>query len=200
VAKEIFDRFCNKTKGNHLGAFPVVWQQKDFAARINGMLPGLLASRPDIYQIIEAHQPYTFQANEWLGKFNALSQDSKHDQFSPQTRLEQKGTRLTDDRGRSFSWTDGIHYGAEGTVKFSRKGKLGFGQGSSMSFAPDGVKVLGRRVDPTTQTPITAPGDNLEHVMWVDFRFDAIDESVLPFLRTCAEKVGAVVEELSQAL
>lgn len=199
LAKEVLDRFCNKNKGN-LGGFPVVRQQKDFAARINGMLPGLFASRPDIYQMIKACQPYTSPGNEWLGKFNALCQENKHEQFSPQSRLEQKGTRLTADQGGSFSWSEGVRYGTGGTVEFRPGGKIVFGQGSSLSFGPDGIRVLGRRVDPATQTPITASGDKLEHVVWVDFRFDAIGESALPFLRACAKNVRSIIEELGQSL
>ena len=199
VGREILVRFCSQAKGN-LGGFPVIRREEDFAARVNGTLPGLLESRPDIYRTLESYQPYASPENQWLGDFNRLSQENKHAQFSPQTCLEQQGTRLTDDQGRSISWSEGVRYGAGGTVEFPPGGKLVLGQGSSLRFGLDGVEVLGRRVDSTTQTPITAPGDKLEHVAWVDFRFDAIGESALPFLRTSAQKVCAIVEELSQAL
>ena len=199
AAKELYDRFCTQGRGN-LGGFPIFRQQQHFANSTNGMLPGLRRSRPDIYDKLESYQPYTCPDNEWLGKLNVLRGDSNHDDFSAQTRREERGTQLTDEQGRSVSWNEDVRYPSQGGIEFKERGKLRFGPGGSVEFGPNGAKPLGRTVDPKTQIPLTRPGDKVAPLVWVDFRFDAIDESVLPFLRVCVQKVRAIVKQLEQAL
>lgn len=203
AAREIFDRFCaSAAAGKDMAVyFPILRATataKDFAAMMNGRLPGLDKSSLVLYALLEKYQVYASKANEWLVQFNELCQENKHEQFSAQTRTEERQTRITTAEG-SVAWNEGVTFGPGAEIRFGPGGALTFGPGGSVGFGPSGVSIAGRRVDPRTQMPRVRPGDKLERVTVVDYFFTAIGTSVMPFLKKCVTGVRQIVAEVRAA-
>src|SRR5574337_239643 len=169
VARDIFEKFCvNTPSGKSIQIyFPILRpsaNQHDFDAFMNGRFPLLKDVSPFIYMKLESYQVFRSKDNEWLTQFNELCQENKHEQLSPQTRTEDKSVRLSDEKGRSVSWNEGVKFGPSGSITFGPGGKLTIGPGGSVEFGSSGPSILGRPVDPTSQNPHLRPGDKLENV------------------------------------
>lgn len=205
LAKEIFDRFCTQPANKRPIAvyFPILGKTpnaSDFKPFMKGRFPGLQQSCPSIYSKLESYQFYKSASNEWLVQFNELCKENKHEQLSPQTREQEEEIRLTDPSGRQIGWNEGIRFGPGKQIVFEPGGKLTFGPGGSIEFGDEGVSVMGRPVDTETQVPSTRPGDKAEKIVWVNFVFTAIDAPALPFLKLCAKRVRAIVDEVKGKL
>ena len=106
----------------------------------------------------------------WLGQFNRLNKHNKHQDLVEQTRTEAR--RVTVSRGGgSVSWGPGVKFGG-------------------------GVSVMGVPIDPKTQMPVPNTVAKTDVIIWVDFRFKEIDESVLPFLDTSLKNVEDLLNKL----
>lgn len=205
IAREIFERFCvNAVSGKTIQVyFPILRSsanQQDFDAFMNGRFPSLKDISPPLYAKLESYQVFKSKDNDWLTQFNELCQENKHEQLSPQIRTEDKSVRLSDDKGRSVSWNEGVKFGPGGGITFGPGGKLTFGPGGSVEFGPSGPSILGRRVDPNTQGLHLQPGDKFENVVWVDFKFKSNDVSVMPFLRQCLTGVKNILGEMESEI
>ncbi len=55
---------------------------------------------------------------------------------------------------------------------------------------------MGVPINPRTQMPVPNAITKTEVVVWVDFRFKEIDQSVLPFIETSLRKVERIFREL----
>lgn len=64
-----------------------------------------------------------------------------------------------------------------------------------MTFG-SGVSVVGVPIDPHTQMPAPNTVAKTELVLWIDFRFKEIDQSVLPFVQTSLENIDKVFRDL----
>lgn len=201
VAREIFVNFCSKERPAKTIQvyFPILRSsatQQDFDAFMNGRFPSLRDVSTSLYGKLESYQSFKTRDNEWLAQFNELCQENKHEQLSPQTRTEDKSVRLSDEKGRSVSWNEGVKFGPSGGITFGPGGKLTIGRGGSVEFGPSGPSVLGRRVDPVSQGRHLQPKDKFENVVWVDFKFKSNGVSVMPFLRQCLTGVKKIIEEM----
>ena len=198
VAREVFNKFCTGlVREKPLQVyFPVLRRTataQDFSAFMNGRFPGLQVNAHELYNCLEECQFYKSSANEWLVQFNDLCQSNKHEQLSPQTRSENKRTEFADISGGSVSWNDGVQFGPSG-ITFKPGGKLSFASGGTVRFGQSGMRIMGRQVDTRAQAPAPDDTSSLRHVVWVDFRFDALGVSALPFLRTCVNEVTALID------
>ena len=192
LGREIFDRNCTVPQGKHIPVyFPILREtatQADFDAYMKGRFPGLQAAAPHLYSALEGYQAFKSPAYCWLPQLSDLCNGNKHENLTPQTRTEQRETRLNTPSG-SLGWNEGIQFGPGGGITF--------GSGGSIGFGPQGISVNERPVDPRTQLPLTRPGDQLTRVTWVDFRFDAVNVSALPFMNQALAGVKAIMADLS---
>src|SRR5438445_2719326 len=70
--------------------FPILPNMESFNATIRKAYPGLQAARPDVWNYLQSVQPY--QPNrQWLGDFNRLNNEHKHDNLVEQKRTESHG-------------------------------------------------------------------------------------------------------------
>lgn len=60
-----------------------------------------------------------------------------------------------------------------------------------MTFG-SGVSVVGVPIDPRTQMPVPNTDAQTEVVIWIDFRFEEIGQSVLPFVQSSLHNVEKV--------
>lgn len=153
MAQDIFDSKCAGAKKPSRLYFPIRQSAPEFQLVIASDFPGLAAAAPAVVAAVEAIQPYN---DPWLGKFNKLNNQNKHQDLVEQTRTEARHVKVSSGGG-SVSWGPGVTFGS-------------------------GVSVMGVPIDPRTQMPVPNSLVQTEVTTWVDFRFAEVNESVLPFV------------------
>ena len=170
LAHEVFEKHCAGKKQPDRLYFPIRQNAASFAQVLTRDYPGLEQSCKSLYDYLELQQPYH---NPWLGKFNRLNNENKHQSLTEQTRTESRTVTVTAPMGGGVSWGQGVTFG-------------------------DGVSVMGVPIDPRTQLPVPNNLVETKVVMWVDFKFAEISQSVLPFVDQSINNVESIFEELKK--
>jgi hypothetical protein len=168
MAHDIFDAFCAGSKMPDRLYFPIRATANEFSQAINKDYPNLQVSASAVFNVLDSVQPYR---DPWLGQFNKLNNQNKHQDLVPQTRTESRRVTVTGPGGGSVSWGPGVKYGS-------------------------GVSVMGVPIDPRTQMPVPNDTTKTEVVIWVDFRFQDIDQPVLPFVEQSLRNVEKMYRDL----
>ena len=203
-AKEIFERYCSSS-GKHINTyFPILKESsrnEDFESFMKGCFPGLCDSKNSIFLKLRNYQCFSNQTNEnkILLQFKNICDENKHENLSPQTRIERNENRLTDSTGRIMGWNDDVIFG-DNKIIFRGNGRLSFGPGGSLGFTPRGIKILDRPVNSYTQKPELAEGDKLEKLVWVDFVFSDTKISVLPFMKNILNITKKITKEMDDEI
>jgi hypothetical protein len=151
--------------------FPIRQSRAEFDQAINSDFPNLSAIQSEVYDLIEAIQPYN---DDWLGKFNKLNNNNKHQDLEEQTKTESRHVEVSSPQGGgSVSWGPGVSFGS-------------------------GVSVMGAPIDPSTQLPTAGSNVNTKITIWVDFKFKENGESILPFIQKSIDKVESLFVGLSK--
>jgi len=167
LAQDIFDTHCGSVKKPDRLYFPIRSTASQFSQAIAKDYPNLQLTSKTVFDTLEAVQPYR---DPWLGQFSKLNNHNKHQDLVEQTRTEAR--HVTVSRGdSSVSWGPGVTFGS-------------------------GVSVVGVPIDPHTQMPVPNTVAKTELVLWIDFRFKEIDQSVLPFVQTSLENIEKVFRDL----
>nr|WP_319554572.1 hypothetical protein [uncultured Vibrio sp.] len=149
--------------------FPIRQSKVEFDQAIAKDFSGLELSHKGVYDLIENIQSYN---DSWLGKFNKLNNNNKHQDLEEQTRTESKRVTVSSPkRGGSVSWGEGVSFGS-------------------------GVSVMGAAIDPSTQLPEADSNVMTEITIWVDFKFQDNGESIIPFIEQSINKVEKLFLEL----
>lgn len=171
IARDIHDKFIARAPERLY--FPIRHTANEFQQAISRDYSGLDQSAPDVYTIIEQVQPYN---DAWLGKFNRLNNNNKHEDLVEQTRTETKRVTVSSKGGGgSVSWGPGVTFGS-------------------------GVSVMGVPIDPRTQMPVPNSTTDTKVEIWVDFKFRDNNESVIPFLDKSVDKVESVCNSIQEHL
>jgi|TARA_B110000503_G_C7029614_1_gene363418 hypothetical protein len=150
--------------------FPIRQSRSEFDQAINSDFPSLSSTQADVHSLIEAIQPYN---DDWLGKFNKLNNNNKHQNLEEQTKTESRHVEVKSPQGGgSVSWGPGVSFGG-------------------------GVSVMGAPIDPSTQLPAAGSNVNTTITIWIDFKFRENGESILPFVQRSIDKVEALFVGLS---
>ena len=168
MANELSERYCAGTKKPDRLYFPIRSSTQDFAKVMARDFPGLLSACKQAYDLLESIQPYR---DPWLGHFNSLNNENKHQNLSEQTRTESRHVSVSGPGG-GVSWGPGVTFGG-------------------------GVSVMGVPIDPRTQLPVPNNQVQTTITVWVDFLFTEINQSVLPFLDMSIHKIETLFRELS---
>ena len=105
-----------------------------------------------------------------------LNNESKHQQFTPQTRIQQRGINLT--AGNQTLITRGINIHPGG--KFIVNGKeVPLGEYNADNLPP------------------IAPPASAEVATWHSFHFSSNDAKVLPFIKEAVERIDSIVNNLA---
>jgi hypothetical protein len=124
---------------------------------------------PDVYSAIEKVQPYN---DNWLGQFNSLNNNNKHEDLVEQTRTESRQVTVESRTGKgSLSWGSGVRFGS-------------------------GVSVMGVPINPATQMPVPNIITNVSVVIWVDFTFKDNGQSVIPFIKKSIDKIKEICTQV----
>lgn len=150
--------------------FPIRQNRIEFDQAINKDFQNLSSLNSDVYNLIEVIQPYN---NDWLGKFNRLNNNNKHQNLEEQTKTESRYVEVSSISGEgSVSWGPGVSFGGN-------------------------VSVMGAPIDVDTQLPVKGSNVNTKITIWVDFKFKENGESILPFIQKSIDKVEALFISLS---
>ena len=152
--------------------FPIKQSRAKFDQTISDFFSGMEEFLPNCHSSIERIQPYN---ESWLGDFNKLNNNNKHQTLVEQTRTEGSRTTVTRPGSGSVSWTSSVRIGGN-------------------------VRVMGVPIDPKTQLPV--PNSEVETKLerWVDFSFAETGHSVLPFLKESVDKVESIVSDIYDEL
>jgi hypothetical protein len=167
LAHDIFETHCPSAKPPDRLYFPIRATAGEFKQAVSRDYPNLETTSKAVYDTLEAVQPYR---DPWLGQFNSLNNDNKHQDLVEQTRTESRQVMVSRGGG-SVSWGPGVTFGG-------------------------GVSIMGVPIDPRTQMPVPNNVARTEVVIWVDFRFKENGVSVLPFIETSLKKVEKVFHDL----
>jgi hypothetical protein len=167
LAHDIFESKCAAENKPERLYFPIRQTEVEFKQAISKDFPGLEQSAPAVYAVLEKIQPYH---DRWLGQFNKLNNHNKHQDLVEQTRTEARQVMVSREGG-SVSWGPGVTFGS-------------------------GVSVMGVPIDPRTQMPVPNTVATTQVVVWVDFRFEEIDQSALPFVETSIQRVTQLFQDL----
>lgn len=170
LAHELFETNCSGVKKSDRLYFPIRSTAAEFAQMMGRDYPGLEARCKPAYDYLETIQPYN---DPWLGQFNKLNNENKHQDLSEQTRTESRTVSVTRAGTGEVSWGSGVTFGG-------------------------GVSVLGVPIDQRTQLPVPNNIVQTSITTWIDFRFSAIDHSALPFIEVSINKVEAAFNELGK--
>lgn len=176
LAHEIREAHCPTAKPKERFYFPILPDILQFTARTEDWFPGLKKSSSQIWDYLESIQPYGGPAVEWLGLFNRLNTENKHDALVEQAKIETEEVRVTTDAGIRVSWNP-----------------------SSVTFG-SGVLVGGVPVNPATQLPTPHPSQKVERITWVDFQFSGINVSALDLLKQALNGTVKISENIFQLL
>ena len=148
--------------------FPIRQSSPEFDTAISESFKGMEQSLPACHAAIEQAQPYN---DPWLGSFNKLNNNNKHQDLVEQSRTEVTKTTVSRPGGGSISWTSGVRFSGN-------------------------ISVMGVPIDPKTQLPIPNREVETRIERWVDFKFAATGQSVLPFLKESVDRVETLVETI----
>ena len=163
LAHDIHDEFIPGTISRLY--FPICDTVEKLENAIARDYSGLDQISPDVYNLLEEVQPYN---DDWLGNFNRLTNNNKHEDLEEQTRTETKRVTVSAKSGNgSVSWGSGVTFGS-------------------------GVSVMGVPIDSNTQLPVPNSTTETKIEIWVDFKFAENGESVIPFLTKSIDKVESL--------
>ena len=169
LAQEVFDAFCKGTKKPAKLYFPVRQTSAEFAKAIQRDYPSLEVSCKPVFDVLESMQPFR---DVWLGQFNHLNNENKHQDLVEQTKTESRRVTVTGSGG-GVSWGPGVTFGS-------------------------GVRVMGVPIDPRTQLPVPNNLVKTAITTWVDFKFREGGQSVLPFIETSIDRVEKTYEAIAK--
>lgn len=170
LAHDIHEECVGGNPPNRLN-FPIRQTSQEFTQAINRDFPDLDTNYNAVYSALEKVQPYN---DTWLGKFNKLNNNNKHQDLEEQTRTESRHVTVSSQQGGgSVSWGPGVTFGG-------------------------GVSVMGVPIDPRTQMPVPNNQVKTEVVIWVDFKFRENGESVIPFIEKSIENIDSLFSEIEK--
>lgn len=170
LAHELFEILCPTASESRRLYFPIRSSRPEFDQVISRDYPNLMSNKMAVFNFLESIQPYN---DAWLGQFNQLNNENKHQNLVEQTRTEARQVTVSTPSGGAVSWGPGVTFGP-------------------------GVSVMGVPIDPRTQLPVPNTQVKTEIVTWVDFRFRENGLSVLPFIEKSIMQVEAIFHELQK--
>lgn len=172
--------------------FPLQKDPEKFEEALEKNLKGLRADHPGVAAAIERHQPYQ-PGKAPLGYLHALRRVNTHKDFTAQTRTEKTRTRIKTKDSEVEYEPEGLSMGSGPTRIEHVEVRGGF---AGIEIGPEGIKLGGVPLDPTTGQPVIRPDHGVTEVVYVDWRFADPEVSVLPTLEALASLTRSAVEDV----
>lgn len=176
LAKDIAETHCPNAKPKDRLYFPITSDITLFQKMMQKSYPDLETNNKTTYDLLESIQPYQNDNNKWLTQFNKVNNENKHNDLVEQTRTETKTVEVKGNQGGgSVSWGSGVTFGS-------------------------GVSVMGVPIDPRTQMPVPNNTTTTTVTLWVDFKFDGINVSVLALLKKTLTEIDNIKDQILKEL
>ncbi len=173
--------------------FPLQGDQAKFREALDKQIKGLEADRLHIAAAFERHQPYQ-SGKEALGHLHALRKVNTHRDFTAQTRKERRAVRVQTGGGY-VEYGQGVRFNPGGGITIGPGGGMTI-SGAGVQIGPHGTSIGGVPVDPRTQRPIPHPSQSVMQTVYVDWRFNDPNVSVLPALTDLTALTRSAVEDV----
>jgi len=200
LAREILENILLEEKNKKV-YFPITKKNQsfnDFKSLIGKYLPRLDSIRKDIFDALEKIQPY-HDDYEWLADFAILVNNYKHQDLTPQEKIEIERVSIKDKCGGEVQYSPGI-FNPNGGITIRPGQSLIISAGGNVTVAPGQSSVMGKRIDPMTQLPEN-PGElEVKRIIWVDFTFEKINKSALRFLRQAYSGIKQIIVDISNLM
>jgi len=128
----------------------------------------------EVYAAMDRHQPYQPEKTV-LRHLHDLARVNKHQDFTPQTRSEQRRIRAEGRGGGAVEWSPA-------NVRFG-----------------SGVRINGVPVDPRTQMPVPSPLQTVTVMVYVGWTFSQLGAPVLPTLQSLSVLISEAVTDVRGA-
>lgn len=174
MANSIREDFCPDANPKTRFYFPVFSDNESFIQRMAQWFPGLQERNPELYNYLQSIQPFNSKYS-WLGAFNKINNENKHDSLVEQTRTET--TRISAQSGT-------------GRVEWDP---------SSVRFG-SGVYINGVPVNPSTQMPAPSPSQTVTKTIWVDFQFQGHNQSAIKLMQSSLNGVTELFKNVDQRM
>lgn len=172
LAHDILDKYCPNADPKDNLYFPISSNQGSFDGIMKKSYPDLNKNSVKIYNILEDIQPYKKTENSWLIFFNKVNNNNKHDQLTPQKKIETKRVNVQGNNGASVSWNPSV-------VRFG-----------------SGVSIAGVPVNPNTQMPISSNTQTITIETWVDFQFEGVEVSAIWLIKESLNHITQIFDDL----
>lgn len=172
LAHDIVEKYCPNADPKNRLYFPIGSDQSSFEGIIRKSYPDLSTNSPKVYGILENIQPYKKSENVWLSSFNKINNENKHEQLTPQKRMETKRVNVKSNNGASVSWNP-----------------------SAVRFG-SGVSIAGVPVNPITQMPEPSSTQTITIETWVDFQFEGMEVSAIWLIRESLKYIKEIFNDL----
>ena len=181
LAKEICEKVLNFSG---VTGFPISSETKEgFENFINNKLPDLKNRHSELYDELEKAQKYNRSGLHFLPLLAKLVNENKHDQLTPQKKIEQKTLEISFPGGASVKMGHGCSISGGGTIS---SGGAWFSPAVS-TISPDSPVVVGQ-------------GIQQQIFKWVSFQFQTIDREVKEVLRGSLNEVKLVIARIKPHL
>ena len=172
-AAELHERFAVGSARKKRVYFPIAprgSKSSDFLCRVRETMRGV-ENRQDIVDLLSSFQEFSDPDNDWLPDLRTVVNENKHERLTPQRRTERERIQAQSSAG-TVSWLK-----------------------DCVSFGP-GVSILGVPINQETQRPEPSNSLKVSSEIWVNFLFEGVGRSVLPFLDRCVAGVESVVQQV----
>lgn len=176
IARDVRGAKCNAGQGSAIFYFPILNSPADFANRMATWFPGLQGNAPDLWDYLEALQPYMGPEQKWLAQFNSVNNDNKHQELVEQKRVTVEEVKVSNEGGSVVTWNP-----------------------SAVTFG-HGVHIGGVPVDPQTQLPVPSPSQQVTRTIWVDFQFGETGVSAIWLLEKSVNGVCQIAYDVRKML
>ena len=170
-AREIVEECIKPAKNPEVLYFPIRKTRVEFDKVRNSDYNNLQAINRKVYDLLESVQPYN---KEWLGAFNKLNNQNKHNDLVEQIRTEDRRVEVKRGNG-SVSWNSGVTFG-------------------------NGVSVMGVPIDHRTQMPFPNRTVTTKVTIWVSFIFKDNNKNVLSFIDESIREVETITSILNKCI
>lgn len=175
LAHDIRETHCPSANPSDRFYFPIFPDFANFNGQCSQWYPGLQSACLNLWNYLESIQSY-HKKFEWLGQFNRLNNENKHDSLVEQEKTETKRVHVELQNGGSVSWNpSGVKFGS-------------------------GVYIGGVLVNPESQMPIPHPSQEVKIINWVDFRFKGINVSAITLLKNSLDGISKIAEDICNLL
>ena len=176
LAHDIVEMYCPNANPRDILYFPIRADQASFDNVMKKSYPDLQTNYRDIYDVLEALQPFKKPENAWLTHFNKLNNENKHERLVAQKRTETKRVNVKIKDGGGVSWDPSA-------VKFG-----------------SGVFIGGVPINPHTQMPNPSNTQTVTIETWVDFQFDDINVSAIWLTRESLKQIQTIYSHLKDKI